>query len=465
MSQKRTNILFKILIIVSLLGSVISIWRSKDYGINRDIALLQRQLSGIVTRASLSVVAVETKHQTVIRGLKSSNSGSGFIIDADGHIITNEHVIHDADQIYITLSDQRKYIAEVTGVDIRNDIAVLKIEAENLTALPIAHYNSVAIGHVVVALGNPLGTGADGKAVATFGRVVRMNQKLSSGIDTKNDRFYDNLVQTDAVTMPGNSGGPLINEYGQVVGINTALGYGSQTNQQFGFAIHLDARTLEIIGQLKQGRKVTHAFLGLDLSDQIDDETRKKMGLKDISGAMVETVLIGFSAHKSDIRSGDIIRVVDGKRIHSRHELISYMNQCRPRQQIQITLLRNATPAAKSNTIEVSVELGERNPSDLRGIQQEAGSKNISVWGMKLIDLTTWRKSYMDLKTNQRGVLVYGVQTDSPAQQQQVKLGTIIVGIGSIKIHSLKDVVQAVRQYGDKIPAIERLQTQPILDL
>ena len=216
----------------------------------------REEFGPVANKASRSVVAIKTTQTDKNSRIEYNNAGSGFIIDASGIIITNEHVIHNVESIRVTLIDKRPHIARVIGSDPRSDLAILKIDADGLTALEIADPASTMAGQPVIALGNPMGSGDDGQTVATFGRITRLNKVLDGTIDEQNDRFYDNLIQTDILILPGSSGGPLINLEGRVIGINAAMGRALETGKHFGFAITLDQHTQNRLAQLRQSQKI-----------------------------------------------------------------------------------------------------------------------------------------------------------------------------------------------------------------
>jgi len=357
MKQTKTNILTMILAVTALAASVTYIaryWQGLTVDLQADWAEWQSQYGDIAER---SVVAVSAEQETTDIGQIVQNSGSGFIVDPAGFIVTNEHVIHNPGRITVTLADKRKYIAKVIGFDRRDDIAVLKIDADNLPALRIGDTEQLAPGQLVVAMGNPLGTGSDGKAVATYGRINRLNCTLGPGIDRANDRYYDNLIQSGAIVHPGSSGGPLLDKHGLAVGITTAMGRALQSGQAFGFAITLDKNTLEAIEKLKQGRTLSHAFLGVGTAE-LDDKNQKRLGLNEISGALVTVTLANSPADTAGILPGDFLKMIDGQQIYSPHDLTSYINNCQPGQQIEIKLLRGNT--GKSEELTVNAKLTVR---------------------------------------------------------------------------------------------------------
>jgi len=228
--------------------------------------------------------------------------GSGFVISSDGYILTNNHVINDATQIKIKLSDGKEYDAKVVGRDPKTDLALLKAEgASNLHPLQLGDSDSLKVGNWVVAIGSPFGL----EQTVTAGIVSAKGRVIGSGP-------YDNFIQTDASINPGNSGGPLLNTEGRVVGINTAIFSQSGGNVGIGFAIPVNMAK-EIVPQLEENGHVTRGWLGVGIQ-KITPELAKSFGLKDEKGALVSQVVKGGPADKAGIETGDVIVEFDGKK-------------------------------------------------------------------------------------------------------------------------------------------------------
>jgi serine protease Do len=414
----------------------------------------------IVERASQSVVALDVDQKSNHPNYSFRNSGSGFVLDRDGIILTNEHVVHDAIQIRVTLGDKRNFYAEVMASDPRTDLAIVKIDAEDLQPLTFADPDKVAVGQIIIALGNPLGTGEDGHSVATFGIINKLNQPLHAEIDVANDRYYDNLIQTNAITLPGNSGGPLINTKGQVIGINTAMATSRDQKRSFGFAIALDQRTQEKIVSLKQGNELDHAFLGVSTID-VTEEIQNQLELRDASGALVDIVLLGSPAQYGGLSRGDVILSVDEERIHSSGGLIGYVNTLRTGQIVQIELIRLVLN--KPEKMIVPVQLTSRTKTDLEGYQKESQSSSLFAWGMELKPLTAWRKMKLRLDFRQHGVLIYDVEPQSPAYYEDIKPGDVIIAIEDNKVDNLKDFAIVAKKYSE-MPRLVILPPEPTLD-
>src|SRR5437588_1504711 len=199
--------------------------------------------------------------------------GTGFIIDPDGYILTNEHVIGEAENIWITTDDRKVYPAIVVGSDPRADLAVLKVPARNLPAVKFAPYNSVKRGEWAIALGNPYGLATEGEQCMSVGIVSALERSLPK-LSKKENRLYSNLIQTTAQINPGNSGGPLFDPNGEVIGVNTAVILPEKKTNGIGFAIPINDQLLATVENLKQGREVVYGYLGVTVSTPTTRERR-----------------------------------------------------------------------------------------------------------------------------------------------------------------------------------------------
>ncbi|MBN2211534.1 MAG: trypsin-like peptidase domain-containing protein [Sedimentisphaerales bacterium] len=436
-NKRNLNVLIVILALVALVTAVLSVssYLTRHRG---DQAHWQQQFGAIAEQAGRSVVAITSEQETGIPSLTTMGAGSGFIIDPAGYLLTNEHVVHKAERITVTLADRRKYEAMLVAGDVRSDLAILKIECDGLIALPFAAPQSWSVGDVIIALGNPFNTGADGTAIATFGYINGLNKKLASDVDPYNDRFYDNLIQTDAMIQPGNSGGPLVNLRGEAIGINTAMGQIGTTGLQFGFAIALDERTQKQIQALITEGEITHAFLGVQVV-AVDRKTQQRLDLKELSGAAVIRVLPGTPAMEGGLRVGDVIRGINNQRIYNPDDVIGTVNDLSPGSEAAILVLRREGEKVTERTLKV--RLARRRNGLVRGIIEESGQDDVTCWGMTVKPLTPWRRTMLGLSPQQRGVLVYEVLSGSPAEAAGLTPGVIITAIGGEPIDNLDDFV------------------------
>ena len=282
-----------------------------------------------------SVVAISCTMQTTAYGqsVEGTSSGSGFILTEDGYVVTNYHVVQNASNITVTTHTGDEYDATVKGYDATNDVAVLKVEAEGLSAATIGSSGNLSIGDMVVAIGNPLGRLA---ATETVGYVSGINREVTT------DNTVISMLQTDAAINPGNSGGPLFNMYGEVIGITTAK-YSGTTNsgasiEGIGFAIPIDD-VMGIISDLIDYGYVTGAYMGITVKDN-DKEAAAQFGLP-TDGAYVVDVTPGSSADKAGIQSKDLITAVDDHKITTRTDLTRTLRNYKAGDTAEITVVRS----------------------------------------------------------------------------------------------------------------------------
>ena len=456
MAQEQSRNVRPLIVLLVVVSWAVSLWlvyhapRAEDA-----LTQYRRDFAPAVERASRSVVAIETETHASAE-VRFKGAGSGFILEAQGLILTNEHVVHGADVIVVTLADRRRYFATLVAADPRSDIALLKVDAARLVPLELAPAEQVRRGQVVVALGNPLGSGADGTPAATFGRVARLNASLKTDLDVANDRFYDDLIQSTALTMPGSSGGPLIDEQGRAIGINTAMGLTVDAKEQFGFAIALNPRVRELLHELRQGNAQLHAFLGVETTE-LNEEYARVLGVREVSGALVATALVGSPAQQAGIQGGDLIRSIDGQRVCSAADLIGRINRLRPGRLISVELLRPGRGEEGVETFTLPVLLADRDITDLQGYTQEAALGSLLAWGIEVRPLIPWRRVQLGLPADQTGVLICTVKDDSPARSQGVRVGQVITHLGPYQVDNLADFAILAQ----KLPTLPQVRTLP----
>jgi len=275
------------------------------------------------------------------RDLKRSSLGSGFVVDPQGYILTNYHVVGQADRISVKLNDGRTLDASVVGTDSQTDLAVVKIHASGLPYLKLAERDRADVGDWVLAFGSPFGL----EKTMTAGIISAKGRVIGAGP-------YDDFIQTDAAINPGNSGGPLVNLKGEVVGINTMIASGSGGFQGVGFAIP-SSMASSVYSQLLHSGKVTRGFLGVQIQDVTADAART-FGIDAKSGALVAQVEPGSAAERAGLRRGDVVVGVDGREIRAGHELQLAMADSRPGVPLRLTVMRGA------RTVTMEVRPGER---------------------------------------------------------------------------------------------------------
>jgi serine protease Do len=362
------------------------------------------------------------------RKYKHYGLGSGVIIDDEGYILTNHHVVEEVDRMTVTLSDGRKFPAEVRGVDPRSDLAVIKIKADGLTAAELGDSDEISVGQWAIALGNPFGfaTGHSPEPSVSVGVVSALHRSL--GVSTE-VRDYSDLIQTDAAINPGNSGGPLVDIGGRIIGINVAIYTRSGGYQGVSFAIPVNTARA-IIGRLIEGKKVLYGWLGVKIQD-LDAELAPEFGLPDAGGAVVIDVLPDSPAEKAGLKKGDVIRRFDGKEIKNITELLKAVSRIEVGKKVKAGIIRS------KKKMNVEVEIGER-PSEIEEFTEIAAG----TWrGLEVREITpeAAREYGLDRRT---GVVISGVEPGSPADSVGLQAGMVIDEINQKAIRNTGDYQQ-----------------------
>ena len=344
--------------------------------------------------------------------------GSGVIVDAEnGYLLTNHHVIDNAEQITVALTDRREFEAEVVGADPETDIALLKIDADSLTALPFADSNELQIGDYVVAIGNPFGLGQ----TITAGIVSAVGR---SGLSLES---YEDFIQTDAAINVGNSGGALINLKGELVGINTAIFSGRGGNIGIGFAIPINMAR-QIMDQLLTHGEIQRGRIGVQIQDLIPD-LAEALGTSHERGAVVAQVIPGTPAEAAGIQIGDVIVEMNGEPVVGSSDLRNKVGLLRVGDAVRLTIERDGKPM----TIELAVgESGE--------VALGAGSQIPQLKGVVLGPLTPSSPLYEEVE----GALVIEVEVDTPAWNAGLREGDVIVEVNRREVKSTEEILEAL---------------------
>ena len=359
----------------------------------------------------------------VPRNFRQQGLGTGFIIDKDGYIFTNNHVVEMAEEIKVTLSDKREFEAKVIGRDPKTDIALIKIDdAADLVPLPLGDSDKLEVGDWVVAIGNPFGLGN----TVTAGIVSAKYRQIGAG-------SYDNFIQTDASINPGNSGGPLLDINGNAIGINTAIFSQSGGSIGIGFAIPINMAK-ELLPQLKEG-KVVRGWLGVVIQE-ITSDLRDKLHLKDEQGALVADVSQGGPAEKAGIKRGDVIVSFDGKKIRGAKELPYIVSSTPVGKTVDVEIFRNG----REKTLQV--KLGELKEESGATVTGKAGPQ----LGLTVEELNTEKARNYGL-SDTSGLIVAQVQSNSPADEAGFKQGDIILEIDQEKVNDLAQFNRKLESY------------------
>lgn len=349
------------------------------------------------------------------REYKERSLGSGFILDKDGYIVTNNHVIDGADEIMVKLANEKEFEAKVVGRDPRTDLALIKIDgAKDLTPLPLGNSENLRVGSWVLAIGSPFG----------------LEQTVTAGIVSYKKRMIDiesyaDFIQTDASINPGNSGGPLLDLHGQVVGINTAI---IASGQGIGFAIPIDlAKT--IVAQLKEKGEVTRGWLGVGIQP-VTPELSEYYGMGDEKGVLVTQVFKGDPADKAGIQKGDVITALNDTKITTTRELSSTIANVPVGEKTRISIIRNG----KKMTL--SAIVAKRKNESAVAAREQAETNEL---GLQVADLTAERARQFGLDTDERGVLVVDVLADGRAAKAGMRVGDIVKGVNRSKVENIAD--------------------------
>jgi len=345
---------------------------------------------------------------------RQSGVGSGFIVDSDGTILTNYHVVNGAQKLSVTLSDGQRYDAKVIGSDQKSDIAVIKIDAgRNLAAAPLGDSDRLEVGEWVMAIGNPFGL----DHTVTSGIVSAKGRNIGQGP-------YDNFIQTDASINPGNSGGPLINLRGEVVGINSAIFSQSGGNIGIGFAIPSNA-VKELLPQLRDKGKVVRGFIGASVQ-KLSPEIAESLGINPARGALVADLVKGGPAETAGVKTGDVIVEFDRRAIKDSTDLPQQVARVAPGTAVQVKVIRDG----KETTLPLTV--GEMKEAEVAATAQEG------ELGLTVQPLTPQLAENLGLERKD-GLVISAVKPGSAADEAGLRSGDVVVEINRQPVKNLAD--------------------------
>ncbi|WP_346836838.1 DegQ family serine endoprotease [Microbulbifer sp. SAOS-129_SWC] len=359
--------------------------------------------------------------------------GSGFIISGDGYIVTNNHVVDGADQVTVTLTDRREFDAKVIGTDVSSDLALIKIDAEDLPHLKWGNSDDLKVGEWVVAIGSPFGLDYSASAgiVSAMGR----------SIPNESRENYVPFIQTDVAINPGNSGGPLFNMDGRVVGINSQIYTRSGGSIGLSFAIPASLAQ-DVIAQLKEKGRVDRGWLGVGIQD-VDLNMAKAMGLKKPHGALVAQVESGAPADQAGIVAGDIITRFDGHKILEQGDLPHIVGRTSPGSEVSVDLMR------KGEHKTVSVTVGTLPSDDTEMGQASSAGPASNVGGRLGLVVGEIPDALKQRWGVDSGVLVKDVVPGKPGAKAGLRGGDIIAQLGFEKVGDLKDYRKVVKDLPD----------------
>jgi serine protease Do len=414
-----------------------------------DLTGLEAQFGQVADRVAPSVVAIsasctpiegdEALHSASLNPQKldaflsktTRTVGTGFFIDADGFILTNEHVICEAEQLWVTTDDRKVYPAIVIGSDPRADLAVLKIPAAGMPVVKFAKPDqSVKRGQWTIAIGNPYGMAAEGEMAMSVGVVSAVERSLPK-LSSKEGRLYSNLIQTTAEINPGNSGGPLFNLAGEVIGVNTAVILPQKQTNGIGFAIPVTDHLLQHIEELKAGREIVYGFLGVTVTDPTDRE-RKNSGAE-AGGAKIEAIEAKSPADGSKLKANDVIIAVNGQPVKDSDAFIRMIGRSTVEQPATLLVFRD------KKQVEVAVTPKKR-PMPPLAVNRE--SQRLRWRGITLSAVPqNWAKPG---EGEPAGVYVVGLENVELAKKLKIKQGSIIKSIAGKAVKGIADLQKII---------------------
>jgi len=372
--------------------------------------------------------------------------GSGFIISADGYILTNNHVVEGADDLTVTLADDREFTAKVVGTDPPTDLAVIKIEgASNLPVVYLGDSEKLRIGDMVLAIGSPFG----------------LSETLTAGIISAKGRSnvmdpssFENFIQTDAAINPGNSGGPLVDLNGAVVGINSAIYSRSGGSQGVGFAIPVNMAR-DIAHMLIDEGKVTRGYLGVFIRD-ISGDMAKALNVEPSSGVLVDNVIEKSPAEKAGIKAGDIITAINGGKVTSSNELRNRVAAIKPGSRTSFAVLRDG------KSMDFNVVLEERT-GDVAQAGAAPSESTREKTGLTLQNLTKEIREQFNLPEDAKGVVITDIDPSTPAARARLQAGDLILEVNRQPVASVaefKKAIDSVAKDGAVLLRVQRDDTK-----
>jgi len=376
---------------------------------------------------------------------ETQSLGSGFIVDADGYVVTNNHVVKDAEEIIVRLSDRRELPAEVVGTDPRSDVALLKVKADNLPVVKIGKSETLKVGEWVMAIGTPFG----------FDHSVSVGVVSAIGRNLPSENYVP-FIQTDVAINPGNSGGPLFNLDGEVVGINSQIYSRTGGFMGLSFAIPIDV-AIDVVQQLKTKGKVSRGWLGILIQD-VNRELAESFGMKQPRGAVVLRVLPDSPAAKAGFKVGDVVVEFNGKKIYRSSDLPLAVGQADIGSKSKVAVIREG----KSKTLTVTIaelpsedQLAEQRPT------AEPGKAQADKLGLRVESLTPEQRQQKEL--DKRGVLVREVEA-GPARSAGIRPGDILLMINNQDVTSAEQFAKLVKGLpaGKSVPVLIQRGDAPV---
>jgi len=354
---------------------------------------------------------------------KERSLGSGVIVSADGYIITNNHVVEKADEIKVTLVDKRAFKGHIVGADPKADIAIIRIDATNLSVLKWGDSEKLQVGEFVLAIGSPYGL-SNTVTMGIISAVGRANVGIAD---------YEDFIQTDAAINPGNSGGPLVNIRGELIGINTAIFSRTGGYQGIGFAVPSNMVRL-VMDQLIQKGKVTRGWIGVTIQE-LTPELAQEFGLKKTRGALVSDVVKDSPAARAGVMRGDIVLEFNGREVKDVSSLRNMVAQSKTGTEITIKILR----AGKEFIVRVGILELPREVAEIMPDRSPNDPETKVLTGLSVMDLSKEIVKQLGFNKDEKGVVVVRVEPGSPADEAEIKKGDIIKEMNKKEISNLED--------------------------
>ena len=374
------------------------------------------------------------RNQPEQRSRRATSLGSGFIVDAAGYIVTNNHVIQDADEITVILHDDTRLKAELVGRDAKTDLAVLKVKPKGkLKAVKFGDSDAARVGDWILAIGNPFGLGG----TVTAGIISARGRDINAGP-------YDDFFQTDASINRGNSGGPMFNLKGRVIGINTAIFSPSGGSVGIGFAIPASTAQPVIKQLIKHGR-VLRGWLGVHIQ-AVTDEIAEALGLDEASGALVASVIPDGPGEKAKIKPGDVILTFDGRKVSQMRRLPRIVADTEVGKTVPLEIWRDKKKITLSAKIEELEDSSAEVASKTKGSKKGGRQQTVEALGLKLSSLTPRLKKKFSLEKDAKGVVVTKVDESGPAAEKGIRPGDLIVEISQAEVTSPADIADKVAE-------------------